>query len=141
MSAGPRRYAPRKPTGRKAFNVNLIHCPHLGCTRFFKNRSGLTQHRHAIHGFSSDVPAAAPNPALEEDHTLDVGQHENPLPQTDGLRDNIGYFQDNFEGVEHEYAADMSSNPEPDSDVDEVYRDYHPQLDGKLYSMLLVFMI
>ncbi|KAG1801034.1 uncharacterized protein HD556DRAFT_1503210 [Suillus plorans] len=49
----------------KTFNVNLIPCPHPGCSCTFKNRSGLTQHRHTIHSFSFEMPREAP---LSEPH-------------------------------------------------------------------------
>ena len=128
MSTGPpRRYASRKPTKRKAFNVNLIRCPELGCGRLFKNRSGLTQHRHAIHGFSifPDEPTSEPadsesNMATDSGPGSSDSEHEDP----EDRMPSPGVYQ-----PENPLPA---AQPEagPESDGDEIYRDYHLQLDG-----------
>jgi len=127
MSAEPHtRYTWQQSTRRKTFNVNLIRCPHLGCSRLFKNRSGLTQHRHAIHGFSFNIPTTNQNLASEYASPL--------LPQTDA--DDTGCVEDlSLEGAaNHEYhntaSPDLEDNPTQHANADEVYRDYHLQLNG-----------
>ncbi|KAN0133618.1 hypothetical protein V8E53_008565 [Lactarius tabidus] len=36
--------------------AQVYPCPHHGCSRVLRNKSGLTQHRHARHGFSLPPP-------------------------------------------------------------------------------------
>jgi hypothetical protein len=43
----------------------LYPCPHNGCSKVLKNKSGLTQHRHAKHGYSlPPQQSSAPFPPL-----------------------------------------------------------------------------
>ncbi|KAG0695998.1 hypothetical protein DFH29DRAFT_991856 [Suillus ampliporus] len=71
---------------RKTFNMNLILCPHPGCSRTFKNRSGLTQHRHAIHSFSFEMRKEREAPPHEL-HPANPNE-----PPTIGARDDMGHI-------------------------------------------------
>ncbi|KAG2143115.1 hypothetical protein BD769DRAFT_1625697 [Suillus cothurnatus] len=97
---------------RRTFNINLIPCPHTGCNRYFKNRSGLTQHRHALHDFSFELPANAHQRPAESDSNngeqllpnIDfraADHHEDTMDYdygNDAIDDNMapGYILTNF---------------------------------------------
>lgn len=109
---------------RRTFNVNLIPCPHTGCNRYFKNRSGLTQHRHALHDFSFELPANAHQRPAESD----PNNGEQLLPNVDfHAADNHDDMMDYDYGND---AIDDNMAPGVSGNVDEVYRDYHLELDG-----------
>lgn len=69
---------------RKTFNINLIPCPHPGCSHTFKNRSGLTQHRHAIHDFSFEIQREAPPNEMQEEAPPYDGDVEMDYQPTSG---------------------------------------------------------
>ncbi|KAG2041504.1 hypothetical protein BDR03DRAFT_1007314 [Suillus americanus] len=48
--------------GRCAHNLFRFECPAPNCTRWFKNRSGLTQHTNAYHPINNVTPAPGPCP-------------------------------------------------------------------------------
>jgi hypothetical protein len=52
------------PAGRRAHTLFRFECPAPNCTRWFKNRSGLTQHTNAYHPVNNVAPA--PGPRLQD---------------------------------------------------------------------------
>ncbi|KAG1865352.1 hypothetical protein F4604DRAFT_1586129, partial [Suillus subluteus] len=48
--------------GRRAHNLFRFECPAPNCTRWFKNRSGLTQHTNTYHPVNNVTPAPGPCP-------------------------------------------------------------------------------
>ncbi|KAG2365302.1 hypothetical protein BDR07DRAFT_1374390 [Suillus spraguei] len=81
----------------KTFNINLIPCPHPGCSCTFKNRSGLTQHRHAIHDFSFEIQREAPLNEMQEEAPLYDGDVEMDYQPTSG-------------GTHHDYHLQLDSH-------------------------------
>jgi hypothetical protein len=109
---------------RRTFNINLIPCPHTGCNRYFKNRSGLTQHRHALHDFSFELPANAHQRPAESDSN----NGEQLLPNVDFRA--ADHHEDTMDYDYGNDAIDDNMAPGVSGNVDEVYRDYHLELDG-----------
>ncbi|KAG1852514.1 hypothetical protein F4604DRAFT_1933662 [Suillus subluteus] len=99
---------------RKTFNINLIPCPHPGCSCTFKNRSGLTQHRHAIHGFSFEM--------RKEPTQNDTGEEAPPNEMQDELPSN------EMQEEAPPYDGDVEMDYQPT--LGGTYHDYHIQLDG-----------
>ncbi|KAG0693018.1 hypothetical protein DFH29DRAFT_992452 [Suillus ampliporus] len=106
----------------KTFNMNLILCPHPGCSRTFKNRSGLTQHRHAIHGFSFEMRKEREAPPHEL-HPANPNE-----PPTIGARDDMGPWDNGDIEMDYQPVGDETEGGVSSG----TYRDYHQQLDGHI---------
>ncbi|KAG0700978.1 hypothetical protein DFH29DRAFT_1069909, partial [Suillus ampliporus] len=107
---------------RKTFNMNLILCPHPGCSRTFKNRSGLTQHRHAIHGFSFEMRKEREAPPHEL-HPANPNE-----PPTIGARDDMGPWDNGDIEMDYQPVGDETEGRVSSG----TYCDYHQQLDGHI---------
>jgi len=112
--------ASNRRSKRKTFNMNLIPCPHPGCSRTFKNRSGLTQHRHAIHGFSFEMRREREAPPHEL-HPVNPNE-----PPTIGARHDMGPWDNGDIEMDYQPVSDETE----DRILSGTYRDYHQQLDG-----------
>lgn len=100
-------------------NPLRLPCPHSGCTRWFRNTSGLTKHCHTFH---IEPRLRKPPPPSEPNiHEAIVPPDSPPLPANDasspeaqaGLHEHIG----------------------SELDPERLYRIEHPYLTGVLGSM------
>ena len=136
----PYRSSPQNPQ-RREFSALRLPCDVPGCHRWFKNQSGLTQHKrsHPCLSHSRGSPDF-----LEQDHgsnvTPPIAEHvAGDGPQDEGPQDfNYGATSDQeLDGVTAEFVG-------PDN---KTYRNYHAGLNGKpmhtlfyLYSFFFFFL-
>ncbi|KAJ7246229.1 hypothetical protein C8J57DRAFT_1523787 [Mycena rebaudengoi] len=66
---------------RPVFKPRNIPCPYRGCNRFFKNQSGLTQHKNAIH---QQHPAARAPPPRSPASSHSNGSRRSESPNHQG---------------------------------------------------------
>ncbi|KAG2089812.1 hypothetical protein BD769DRAFT_1395925 [Suillus cothurnatus] len=111
---------------RRTFNINLIPCPHTGCNHYFKHQSGLTQHHHALHDFSFELPANAHQRPAESDSN----NGEQLLPNVDFRA--ADHHEDTMDYDYGNDAIDDNMAPGVSGNVDEVYCNYHLELDGRI---------
>jgi hypothetical protein len=120
---------------RRDHNVHIVPCTYQGCSRWFRNQSGLTQHLNTSLAHAS-IPQHSPAPA-----------RVHPLAETDSLFPDDGYeVEPQHPSVLPEesdsYAIPDESQPEhlpspgpPSSSVPQEprarKRDYHEGLNGK----------
>ncbi|KAH7904947.1 hypothetical protein BJ138DRAFT_1234046 [Hygrophoropsis aurantiaca] len=122
---------PRTHTSRRSvYNGRLLPCTYPGCTRYFKNQSGLTQHlnspltharlqtRHNQLPRSSDYSAPLGSEPISQDVPVDTDA--NNVPLDDVMMDD--------EAQPHSSPPRSSQgSPGPKKRI----RDYHEELDGK----------
>ena len=97
-------------------------CEAPGCNRWFRNLSGLTQHKHTLHPFFNHHDRAS----LLREHTFNSHQ-EGSHQGEDGYQGEHGSHEggDPFEG-EHEALRAEFVGP-----GSKLYRNYHLGLNGK----------
>ncbi|KAG2153475.1 uncharacterized protein EDB93DRAFT_1248740 [Suillus bovinus] len=100
------------------FNTLHIPCTKPGCNRWFKNKSGLTQHTNTIH---SVLSSTAPSHPLQSD--------QSPSPCFDA---DINPEQYDGTNLDKEYHAATPGPAQPPAEFfgagDRLYRNYHPYL-------------
>jgi hypothetical protein len=121
---------------RRDHNAYIIPCTYRGCSRWFRNQSGLTQHLNTPLAHAS-LPRRSPAPA-----------QVHPLPETDPLSPDGGYEVEPQHPVmalseeSDSYTIPDDSQPEhlpPPEPVSSSapqeprarMRDYHEELNGK----------
>ncbi|KAH7905419.1 hypothetical protein BJ138DRAFT_1118492 [Hygrophoropsis aurantiaca] len=137
---------------RPQFTHERFPCPHSGCNRILRNRSGLTQHRHSAHGYSfrpvnhqpidvepepNPTPSSSPAPSITPDplpacrnkYAVQIEEVEdvdgpNYTPDPDELR---------FDPTIEEHNDNDQEFDEDDSATGYNYiRDYHEDLTGHI---------
>ncbi|KAN0124616.1 hypothetical protein V8E53_001577 [Lactarius tabidus] len=91
--------------------AQVYPCPHHGCSRVLRNKSGLTQHRHARHGFS------LPPPRQRSSTPPSQPQQRSPTPASQPQQRSPT-------------PPDMDPHP-AEADNGEPLVDYHLELDGE----------
>jgi len=122
----------QKPTWR-AFSALQHPCKEPGCNRWFRNLSGLTQHKRTIHPsfsqYQQHLPARAGSlgPLGQEYHdAAPVTDHDlnRDSPDRDGHQD--GPLDQEHENMRAEFVGPGSK----------LYRNYHPGLNGMFVDSL-----
>ncbi|KAG1837384.1 hypothetical protein C8R48DRAFT_622854 [Suillus tomentosus] len=104
---------------KPGFNALRLPCTKPGCNRWFKNKSGLTQHTNAIHSVftSSTAPSHLPQ------------SNRSPSPLFDA---NINTEEYDGANSNEEYCAATPGPVQPPAEFfgagDRLYRNYHPNL-------------
>ncbi|KAG2754832.1 hypothetical protein P692DRAFT_20720601 [Suillus brevipes Sb2] len=103
---------------RRNFSVLRIPCTKPGCNRWFKNKSGYTQHTNAVHPVLSAAPLHAPE--LPQ-------PNRSPSPIFNGDFDGAG--EEDLSGIPR--SAQSPAPAEFFGAGDRLYRNYHPSLTGR----------
>lgn len=99
-------------------------CSHPGCNRWFKNQSGLTQHRHAKYPRVSISPPSSPRSRSESPPAS-----PNSLPTRSPTPQNAE--EEDFPHIEAQYFGPHNG----------VYRNYHPFMTGQSNGLLQQFYL
>ncbi|KAH9028893.1 hypothetical protein EDB85DRAFT_1969124 [Lactarius pseudohatsudake] len=92
----------------------MYPCPHAGCSRVLKNKSGLTQHRHFKHGYSRPPQRQrSPSALLSPSPSPSPPPVQPPSPSL--------------------WPRDLTPIVNEDEAGDEPIVDYHTELDGQLF--------
>src|ERR1700680_469448 len=115
---------------RRAHHLLQLPCPVPGCSRWFQNQSGLTQHRRSLH---PTLPVSAPSP---QDHPRPSCSPSRPrdfsLPPPDFSpppRPSSPILPDPIQ-------EDVHNDAEFTDASERCYRTYHSTLNGKFHSSL-----
>ncbi|KAG1776217.1 hypothetical protein EV702DRAFT_1230368 [Suillus placidus] len=121
---------------RRDFSILRIPCTKPGCNRWFKNKSGYTQHTNAVHPLLSAAPLHAEpsqSTSTSQPHPDDPSQFNRlPSPIFNG---DIDPIQSDGAGEEdHSEIPCSAQSPTPAEFFgagDRLYRNYHPSLTGR----------
>ncbi|KAG1763973.1 hypothetical protein EV702DRAFT_1182667 [Suillus placidus] len=110
------------PRSRRDFSVLRIPCTKPGCNRWFKNKSGYTQHTNAVHPLLGATPLHTEPSQFNRSPSPFFNGDDNPL-QSDGAGEE-----------NHSEIPRSAQSPIPAEFFgagDRLYRNYHPSLTGR----------
>ncbi|KAG2122710.1 hypothetical protein BD769DRAFT_1629193 [Suillus cothurnatus] len=110
------------PRSRRDFSVLRIPCTKPGCNRWFKNKSGYTQHTNAVHPLLGAMPLHTEPSQFNRSPSPFFNGDDNPL-QSDGAGEE-----------NHSEIPRSAQSPIPAEFFgagDRLYRNYHPSLTGR----------
>jgi len=122
MPSAPRGSGRQKPTQRPTSTPQLP-CDEPGCGHWFRNLSGLTQHKRTFHPCFSHHPQNPPDRMESPNHFEPDDYPMSPVPEHafDGLHQGDDPFGYEHEAMRAEYIDHGRK----------LYHNYHPSLDSK----------